>query len=646
VIEIQVESVPQLTIQSAENWDKVVQLISRDYKLDNLKDEDYYELSTQFQIPIHILYLIIFNLKQGKTLKLSDLASSSFYSICRDILVTYKNKSFIFQRYFNIKYPYLRNTDQRLEWFLNVENGLSLSQKVALLESETSFTSMGVGKVRFEKALQRVNIEVVHEAVEKKRLMEFSGEWALAVSSYVKKERGDLTAAELLLVADALSEETKINLKLSILSYLLSRMGKIEVYFIAQQVKKVHDQISRTSSLVRAFGSVFEIDYKMLERLVSMHSMTDVARMVENGESLVEYQRLLPFRTFRPMLAAKWSKKYHFPSVAEAKYDGIRLLLHKSGQRMQCFSRRRKNYTYKFPLVGNLKDLIPAYSVIFDGEIIGIKWTMNGPKYANVYELHDSINQNLGNFVLRYVIFDVLFLNGFETVKLPYSKRREIRHQLAQAINNNIQKRGMSPGIEIQEVETIFVKSREELIRTYNQFLDTGCEGAIIKNLDGPYEMGKRSNFWYKLKPKETLDVTITGVIPRYGPSGIRVWAFRYAVIRDGEYLNIGMITGLDEQKGTRLAELLILHGLIPQQPKMVDLSLRIEHLGRFSGAHEKMGFEIDPKIVITIDSLGIVKRDERFSLRNARFLYIREDKPVDEISTYYDLYDYYMETG
>jgi ATP-dependent DNA ligase len=509
------------------------------------------------------------------------------------------------------------------------ENGLSLSQKVALLESETSFTSMGVGKLRFEKALQRVNLGVVHEEVEKKRLMEYSGEWALAIASYVEKERGDLTAAELLLVADALSEETKINLKMSILSYLISRMGRIEVYFIAQQVKKFHDQISRTSSLVRAFGNVFEIDYKMLERLVSMHSMIDVARMVENGESLVEYQRLLPFRTFRPMLAAKWSKKYYFPAAAEAN-----------------FSRRRKNYTYKFPLIVSLKDYIPAYSVIFDGEIIGIKWTMNGPKYANVYELHDSINQNLGNFVLRYVIFDVLFLNGFETLKLPYSKRREIRNQLAQAINNNIQQQGMSPGIEIQEVETIMVKSREELIRTYNQFLDVGCEGAIVKNLDGTYEMGKRSNFWFKLKPKETLDVTITGVIPRYGPSGIRVWAFRYAVIRDGEYLNIGMITGLDEQKGTRLAELLILHGLIPQQPKMVDLSLRIEHLGRFSGAHEKMGFEIDPKIVITIDSLGIVKRDERFSLRNARFLYIREDKPVDEISTYYDLYDYYMETG
>ncbi|MHA2248838.1 MAG: hypothetical protein ACXAD7_00685, partial [Candidatus Kariarchaeaceae archaeon] len=119
----------------------------------------------------------------------------------------------------------------------------------------------------------------------------------------------------------------------------------------------------------------------------------------------------------------------------------------------------------------------------------------------------------------------------------------------------------------------------------------------------------------------------------------------RYAVKREEEYINIGMIRNLDQQRGVRLAELLILNGLIPQKPKLVDLAHNIEHLGRFSGAHEKMGFEVPPKIVITIDSLGIVKKDERFSLRNARFLYVREDKPIEEISTYSDLFNYYMNT-
>ncbi|MHA2029440.1 MAG: ATP-dependent DNA ligase [Candidatus Kariarchaeaceae archaeon] len=640
---IKLENIPVITLEKTENWDRVTQLINRDYNVHELTINDYLYISNHYHIPLHILYLITHSLRKNEVLDQNSLASSSFYAICRDVLTPYKNKSFIFRRYFNIKYPYLRNTDDRLKWFLRIKNGLKLSQKVSLLESETNLTSMGIGKTRFEQALQRVYLAVTHEDVEKRRLLEYDGEWALTIASYVEKERGDLTAAEVLLTADALSEETKSSISVAVLSYLLSRMGKIEVYFVAVQVKKFHDQISRTSSLVRAFADVFETDVKMLERLVSMHSMTDVAWLIENDQPLVEFQRLLPFRTFRPMLAAKWDKKYKFPTVAEAKYDGIRLLIHKSGNRIQCFSRRRKNYTYKFSSVTNLRDVIPAFSVILDGEIVGIKMSMTGPRYANVYEMNDAINQNQGNIVFRYVIFDVLYLNGFELTKMPYGSRRQIRHQIAKSIQTAIQQKGTPLGMEIQEVETVDVISKDQLIRAYNNFLDTGCEGAIIKNLDGIYEMGKRSRLWYKLKPKETLDVAITGIIPLQTGTGIQVWGVRYAIKREAQFVNIGMIRGINQERGIRLAELLVLNGLLPQQMKLVDLGQSIEHLGRFSGMHEKMGVEVDPQIVITIDSLGIVKKDDRFSLRNARFLYIREDKPVDEISTYYDLYDYYM---
>lgn len=618
-------------------------MIKQDYDVHSLTINDYYKIADRFQTPLHMIYLITFKLRNGEILNLDDLASSPFYAICRDVLTPYKNKAFIFRRYLNIKYPYMKNTDERLKWFLRIKNGLTLSQKVSLLESETNLTSMGMGKTRFEQALQRTNLSITHRDVEKKRLLEFDGEWALTIASYVEKERGDLTAAEVLLTADALAEETKSSISVAVLSSLLSRMGKIEVYFVAVQVKKFHDQISRTSSLVRAFSDVFDTDVKMLERLVSMHSMTDVALLVENGEPLVEFTRLLPFRTFRPMLAAKWNKKYRFPVIAEAKYDGIRLLIHKSGNRVQCFSRRRKNYTYKFPAITNLRDVIPAFSVILDGEIVGIKMTMTGPRYANVYEMHDAINQNQGNFVFRYVIFDILYLNGFELTQIPFGRRRQIRSQLANAIQVAIKQKGIPLGIEIQEVETIDINSKDQLIRAYNQYLDTGCEGAIIKNPQGIYEMGKRSPFWFKLKPKETLDVAITGIIPLQTPTGIRVWGIRYAIRKETQYVNIGMIRGLDQQRGHRLAELLVVNGLLPQQPQMVDLGENIEHLGRFSGMHEKLGIEVEPQIVITIDSLGIVKKEDRFSLRNARFLYIREDKPVDEISTYNDMYDYYM---
>ena len=236
------------------------------------------------------------------------------------------------------------------------------------------------------------------------------------------------------------------------------------------------------------------------------------------------------------------------------------------------------------------------------------------------------MKHGLENVRLIYVIFDIIFLNGVELVTLPFEKRRQLRHQLFKAV----QARGSPEGIELREVQSVKVQDQGELINAYNNFIDTKHEGAIVKDPQGPYELGKRSKYWYKLKPKETLDVTITGAIPLLDEGQPRVWGLRYAVLRgEGEYANLGMIRGLDLRAGTRLAELISNYGLIPANAKMIDLTP-----------------DIEPRIVITIDSLGIVRHDEKFSLRNARFLYIREDMPVEDISDWQELYQYYMKTN
>jgi len=104
------------------------------------------------------------------------------------------------------------------------------------------------------------------------------------------------------------------------------------------------------------------------------------------------------------------------------------------------------------------------------------------------------------------------------------------------------------------------------------------------------------------------------------------------------------MIRGLSAEVGNRLSELLLLRGLIPDDPELIDLKEDIEHTTtRFSQQSETYGFEIIPNIVITIDSLGVVKRGDKVKLRNARFLHIREDKPPDEASNFYDIYHSYM---
>ena len=330
-------------IQDDKDWlqltNEINQLIPHNEDVDL---DTYYELSNIYQLPLHLVYLIIFSFKKRKTLKLTELTSVSYYAVCRDILTTYKNKSYSFQKWFKLKYPYLKNTDERLEWFLKHENGLSLTQKIGILEADTTINSMGIGRIRFEKSLMRIDINITHEEVERRRQEEYDSSWPAAMASFVNKERGDITALELLKVGDALAEETKSKIKVAIFSSILEKMGKIEIFFLASQINRFHDNISRTSSLNRAFAKVYNIDFKMLERLVSMHSMVDVAWLVENNKILDQFEKLIPFRPFRPMLAEKWERQYKFPAFAEAKYDGVRLLVHKLGNRVSAYARRRR----------------------------------------------------------------------------------------------------------------------------------------------------------------------------------------------------------------------------------------------------------------------------------------------------------------
>lgn len=632
---------PNRQIATQTDWDELLAEIKAIMSYSSNGEDLYYNITNSYQLPLHLSYLIIEYLRKDKELTLAMLSSVGYYPICRDVLTPYKNKAYIFQKFFKLRYPYLKNTDDRLEWFLRHDNGLSMTQKISILEEETSFNTMGVGRKRFEQAIGRLYLDATHEAIEQRRLRIYEGVWSAAVSSFIPQERGDLSAAEILLVADALAEDTRVKLKLNVLSSMLSRMGKIEVYFIANQVNKFHDRVSRTSSLVRAAAKVFEVEPKTIDRLVSMHSMVDVAKLVEEDKILEQFEKIVPFRTFKPMLAGKWNKQYDFPMTVEAKYDGVRLLIHKIGNKIGCFSRRRKNYMYKYYQIAELVEKIPAYSCIIDGEITAQQWTPNGIRYLNVYELHEAVKNNDPTVSLVYIAFDVLYLNGVELVNYPFKYRLQVRNQLMRMMRAPLK----TSNLTFKEVEHFQVYDKQQLITLYNKFVDSGLEGAIIKFPEKSYVLGKRTENWLKLKPKETLDVTITGIIPIQDNFGLRAWGIRYGVKQEDEVVHMGMIRGLDSIAGNRIAELVVDRGLIPPNPQLVNLGEEIETHTRFGREKDSMGFEVEPSIVITIDSLGTVRRGEKVKLRNARFLYIREDKEVEDISTYYDVYNYYMET-
>jgi bifunctional non-homologous end joining protein LigD len=94
-----------------------------------------------------------------------------------------------------------------------------------------------------------------------------------------------------------------------------------------------------------------------------------------------------------------------------------------------------------------------------------------------------------------YVAFDVLYLNGRNVTKLPYTQRRELLEKEVE-VASWLQ---LSPAIASKGV-ALFEAARAQ-----------GLEGIVAKRADSIYELGRRSKAWLKVKTVFEADVVVAG---------------------------------------------------------------------------------------------------------------------------------------
>ena len=63
----------------------------------------------------------------------------------------------------------------------------------------------------------------------------------------------------------------------------------------------------------------------------------------------------------------------------------------------------------------------------------------------------------------------------------------------------------------IKQVETFISNNKQDETKLYHTFLENGYEGSIVRNLDAPYEIGKRSYQIRKRKPRFDSEYEIVG---------------------------------------------------------------------------------------------------------------------------------------
>ncbi|MEZ6187373.1 MAG: ATP-dependent DNA ligase [Planctomycetota bacterium] len=458
--------------------------------------------------------------------------------------------------------------------------------------------------------------------------------------SHAELHRSDppLTTREVLVALRGL-KGLPTRLKRDALASLLGRAGRLERFFLVGFLRQ-GSRVGQTlgdDALIDALAEVTGAERARLDVARSLVDMFELAHLLEEeGHAGLAALALKPLAPVGPMLAGpEVPSDQRFPVLFETKYDGIRLMVHKAtnehgGVRCAAFTRRRLDWTQQIPGLQALAWALPCRDAIVDGELHAHVFTELGPRPASVYDLLKTLRGEGPPLRYRFAAFDLLYLDGRDLTGEPLVKRRAALSALLAPIA------ALPLPLPVALSDGDLVQDAASMRRLYELFRSQGHEGGIAKDPHSPYELGRRSDRWTKLKPALTLDLAVVGALyttSADGP-GASFGTYLIAALGDGPALvEVGRVQGLGARDSAQLMQAILDEGLLSGRT-----------LERQTSTGLKAGVELRPGIVATVRFEGVV-RDEGglLSLRDPKIVRIRTGEKdlseIDRVRTLDDLH-------
>jgi len=213
------------------------------------------------------------------------------------------------------------------------------------------------------------------------------------------------------------------------------------------------------------------------------------ALLGDADSTLKKYSKTVkPNNILLPMLASATAAIFNDPDwLYELKWDGYRVLAHVSDKGVLLQSRNGINLNTKFIKLAEELEAI-EHECILDGEVVVLD-------EAGVSKFGELQNYPDANGVLRYYVFDMLFLNGHSMLDLPLKDRKSL---IPEVIDN------LSITRYCDHIEgmgsALFAKATE-----------VGMEGVVAKHKHSTYSPAARTEKWLKIKSVESIDALICG---------------------------------------------------------------------------------------------------------------------------------------
>lgn len=183
--------------------------------------------------------------------------------------------------------------------------------------------------------------------------------------------------------------------------------------------------------------------------------------------------------------------------LLEPKLDGVRIIAVVEPDSVVLLNRRGGEVTSHYPEVGGLAAALAPHRAVLDGEVV----TFNDKGQTSFQRLQRRMHvlqpsaRLMAETPVVYAAFDVLWLDGAALIDRPQEERRRTLDSLA------IKGRAW-------QTAPVLDATPDEVLEACQE---AGLEGFMAKRRDAPYQPGRRSMAWSKIKCGRRREFVVGG---------------------------------------------------------------------------------------------------------------------------------------
>jgi len=206
-----------------------------------------------------------------------------------------------------------------------------------------------------------------------------------------------------------------------------------------------------------------------------------------------------------PTLATLTDRRFSDPHwIFERKFDGMRCLAFRDGDRVRLLSRNRQRLNGTYPELVDALAAQRASRFVVDGEVVAFEGRRTSfARLQGRLGITDPAAARATRIRIAYYVFDLLHFDGKSTMSLKLTMRKRLLRR----------------AIQFGDPLRCTTHRVADGMAAYRAACERGDEGVIAKLADSTYD-GKRSANWLKFKCVRDQEFVIGGYT---APKGSRV---------------------------------------------------------------------------------------------------------------------------